>query len=59
MTADNIEVTEQKKYLGRAFLTRRGVTPAQNPGNIMGLLDNIISVNSPVLCPMNENGEHA
>ena len=59
MTADNIEVTEQKKYPDRAFLTRRGNSPAQNPGTIIGLLDNIISVNSPVLCPMNENGEHA
>ena len=51
------EVTEQKKYLDRAFVTRRGKSPAQNPGTIVNLLDNIISVNSPVLCPMNENGE--
>ena len=51
------EVTEQKKYLDRAFVTRRGNSPAQNPGTMVSLLDNIISVNSPVLCPMNENGE--
>ena len=47
---------QRKKYLDRAFLTRRGVTPAQNPGTLLTLLDNIISFNSPVLCPMNENG---
>lgn len=51
------EVTEQKKYLDRAFVTRRGNSPAQNLGTMVSLLDNIISVNSPVLCPMNENGE--
>ena len=40
----------KKKYLDRAFLTRRGKSPAQNPGNIFNLLDNILPVNSPVLC---------
>lgn len=51
------ERQSKKKYLDRAFLTRRGNSPAQNPGTLVYLLDNIISVNSPVLCPMNENGE--
>ena len=47
---------QRKKYLDRAFVTRRGKSPTLNPGTLLTLLDNIISVNSPILCSMNENG---
>lgn len=50
------EVTEQKKFLNRAFVTNLAQKPAQK-GTIINLLNNLTSVNESISCPMSDNGE--
>ena len=47
------EVTEQKKFLERAFVTNSAQKPAHQ-GTILSILNKALDVNDKVICPMNE-----
>ena len=51
------EVTEQKKFLGQAFLTNLAQKPARQQGTLQSILEKTVLVNDNILCPLTENGE--
>ena len=50
------EVTEQKKFLERAFVTNPAQKPAHQ-GTLSNILEKTVSVNYEISCPMGINGE--
>ena len=50
------EVTEQKKFLDRAFVTNLAQKPAHQ-GTMLNILDKTLSVNTEISCPLTVNGE--
>lgn len=50
------EVTEQKKFLDRAFVTNLAQKPAHQ-GTMLNILDKTLSVNTEISCPLTANGE--
>lgn len=50
------EVTEQKKFLERAFVTNSAQKPAHQ-GTLSNILEKTVSVNYEISCPMSINGE--